>query len=112
MRNIWKGLFVGALAGAAVGLALDVMYGAGDQLAGATREARRRAPDAADWAATVTADARRALRDTDVPEQVRTLAQAIADSDFAHQVADATAGAAVTGRRVVRNAVSNMRNGR
>lgn len=56
MRNIWKGLIVGALAGATVGLAVDLLYGAGDQLASATREARRRAPDAA-------ASGRRAVRD-------------------------------------------------
>jgi hypothetical protein len=47
MRNIWKGLFVGAVAGACIGLVLDAIYGAGDQLASATREARRRVPKAA-----------------------------------------------------------------
>jgi hypothetical protein len=109
MRNIWKGLFVGAIAGAAVGLAVDLIYGAGDQLASAGREARRRAPEAADWATAVTAEARRKLRDADLPEQVRSLAQDIADSDFARQVADATAEAAVTGRKVVRTALSSVR---
>jgi hypothetical protein len=47
MRNIWKGLVAGAVVGAGVGLALDMLYGVGDQLASATREARRRAPEAA-----------------------------------------------------------------
>jgi hypothetical protein len=109
MRNIWKGLVVGALAGAAVGLAVDLLYGAGDQLASATREARRRAPDAADWAVAVTADARRRLREADLPEQVRALAQEIADSDFARQVVDVTADAAVSGRKAVRGAIRDIR---
>jgi len=103
MRNTWKGLFFGALAGAAVGLAIDVLYGAGDQLTGAAREVRRRAPDAADWAVNVTADARRRLEDADLPAQVRSLAQDIADSDFAKQVT-------VTGREAVRSAAGSVRN--
>jgi hypothetical protein len=109
MRNLWKGLIVGAMAGAAVGLAVDVLYGAGDQLAGATREARRRAPDAAEWAAKVTADARRRLTQADLPDHVRSLAQDIADSDFARQIVDATAEAAATGRKAVRTALSSAR---
>lgn len=105
MRNIWKGLFLGAITGAAIGLALDLLYGAGDQLAVATREARRRAPEAADWAAAVTTQARRRLREADLPDQVRAMAQGIADSEFGRQVTDATSEAALTGRRAVRRAL-------
>lgn len=109
MRNIWKGLFVGALAGAAVGLMVDLLYGAGGQLAVATREAGRRVPDAADWATAVTAEARRRLREANLPDQVRSFAQAIADSDVGPKVVDATAGAAASGGRAVRNRFNNVR---
>lgn len=112
MRNIWKGLFVGALTGAAVGLAVDLLYGAGGHVAAVTREAGRRAPDAIDWAAAVTAEARRRLRDADLPDQVRTLAQEIADSDFGKQVVDVTAEAAATGRRAVRDTLGTVRDAR
>src|SRR5579859_512672 len=101
MRNIWKGLVVGALAGAAAGLAVDLLYGAGGQLAAVTRGAGRRVPDAADWAVAVTGEARRRLRDADLPDQVRALAQDIADSDFGKQVVGMTAEATATGRRAV-----------
>ena len=111
MRNIWKGLFVGALAGAAVGLAVDLLYGAGGQLAAVSREAGRRVPDAADWAVAVTTDARRRLRDADLPDQVRALAQDMVDSEFGRQFVGATAEAAATGRRAVRDTLRTVRDG-
>lgn len=67
MRNVWKGLFLGAVTGAAIGFALDLLYGA-------TREARRRAPEAVDRAAAVTARARKRVRDADIGQRVRALA--------------------------------------
>jgi hypothetical protein len=109
MRNVWKGLFVGALTGAAAGLVVDLIYGAGGGLAAVTREAGRRAPDAVDWAAGVTAEARRRLRDADLPDQVRALADGIVDSDFGRQIVDVTAEAAATGRRAVRDTVTSVR---
>jgi hypothetical protein len=63
MRNIWKGLFVGAVAGALVGFAVDTLYGAGDQLASATREARRRAPDAVVTGRSAVRSAVKSVRD-------------------------------------------------
>jgi hypothetical protein len=111
MRNIWKGLFVGALAGAAVGLTVDLLYGAGGQLAAVSREAGRRVPDAADWAVAVTADARRRLRDADLPDQVRALAQDLVDSEFGRQFVGATTDAAATGRRAVRDTLRTVRDG-
>lgn len=109
MRNIWKGLFVGAIAGAAAGLAMDLLYGAGDRLTAVTREAGRRVPDALDWATAVTEEARDRLRDADLPDQVRALAHDIADSDFGRQVVDVTAEAAAVGRRAVRDTLSSVR---
>jgi len=109
MRNVWKGLFVGALAGAAAGLAVDILYGAGGGLAAVTREAGRRAPDAVDWAVAVTTEARRRLRHADLPDQVRVLAQGIADSDFRRQLVDATSDATATGRRAVRGTLKAVR---
>ena len=100
---------MGAVVGAAIGLVADMVYGVGGELAGVTREARRRAPEAMDWAASVTADARRRLRDSDLPEQARALAEDIVESDFARQVASTTSEAAVSGRRAVRTALENVR---
>jgi hypothetical protein len=112
VRNIWKGLVVGAVTGAAVGLALDVLFGAREQMVDATRAARRRAPEAVEWAAGVTAQARRRLRQADLPDQVRSLAQQIADSDVARQVGGTASGVAATGQRAVRTALESARDAR
>jgi hypothetical protein len=109
MRNTWKGLVIGAVTGAAIGLTLDLLFGAGEGVADVTRVARRRAPEAAEWATAVTAQARRRLREADLPDQVRTLAQQIADSDFARQVGDTATEVAASGQRAVRSAFDNAR---
>ena len=72
MHNSWKGLIVGGLTGAFVGIALDVFASAVEQATRGAEHARDRAPEAAEW-----------VHDSDVPERVREVAHHILGSDFA-----------------------------
>jgi hypothetical protein len=83
MRNSWKGLVVGGLTGAVVGIALDVFASALKQATRTAENARERAPEAVDWLQTVTESAAKWVHDSDVPDRVREVAQRILDSDFA-----------------------------
>src|SRR5664280_1591891 len=84
MRNSWKGLVVGGLTGALVGIALDVFASALRQATLIAQNARERGPEAVDWLQTVTGSAAKWVHDSDVPDRVREIAQQrILDSDFA-----------------------------
>lgn len=101
MRNSWKGLVVGGLTGAFVGIALDVFASAVEQATRGAEHARERVehardrtPDAAEWLQGVTERATEWVHDTDVPERVREVAQRILGSDLA-AVANVTASKVV-----------------
>ena len=83
MHNSWKGLIVGGLTGAFVGIALDVFASAVEQATRGAEHARDRAPEAAEWLQGVTDKAAEWVHDSDVPERVREVAHHILGSDFA-----------------------------
>ena len=83
MRNSWKGLVVGGLTGALVGIALDVFASALKEATLIAQNARERGPEAVDWLQTVTGSAAKWVHDSDAPDRVREMAQRILDSDFA-----------------------------
>jgi hypothetical protein len=89
MRNVWKGLIVGGLTGVAAGVILDSFAGASKKAAELGEQVREHAPDAGRWVQSVTDKAGDWLHDADVPEQARTVAQKLKDSDAAGRVADA-----------------------
>jgi hypothetical protein len=94
MHNKWKGLIVGGLTGAFVGIALDLFASAGEQATRSAEHARDRAPEAAEWLQGVTDQAAEWVRGSDVPERVKEVAQHILGSDFV-STANATASKVV-----------------
>jgi hypothetical protein len=89
MRNVWKGLIVGGFTGVAAGVILDSLAGASKKAAELGDQVREHAPDAGRWVQSVTDKAGEWLHDADVPEQARTVAQKLKDSDTAGRVVDA-----------------------
>ena len=83
MHNSWKGLIVGGLTGAFVGIALDLFASAVEQATRGAEHARERVPEAADWLQGATDKATEWVHDNDVPERVREVAQRILGSDLA-----------------------------
>jgi hypothetical protein len=83
MHNSWKGLVVGGLTGAFVGVALDLFASAVEQATRGAERARDRAPEAAEWLQGVTDKAAEWVHDSEVPLHVREMAQHILGSDLA-----------------------------
>ena len=94
VRNAWKGLVIGGLTGAIVGIALDALAAAMRQATRGAEHARERAPDALEWLQAVTERATDWVHDTDVPEKVREVSRKILESDLA-ATANATASKVV-----------------
>jgi hypothetical protein len=86
MRNVWKGLVVGAFTGVVAGYVLDTLAAASKKAQAAGANVRAHAPDAGRWLLTAKDKAGDRLHDADVPEHVRDVAQRVTDSDAAHQV--------------------------
>ena len=83
MRNVWKGLVVGALTGMAGGLAMDIAAGGRDKAGDAVSRVLDKAPSAA-RAATRKATA--VLADADLPDRVRDAADHVAGSQAAKEL--------------------------
>ncbi len=75
MRNVWKGLIVGAVTGAAVGVLLDLPARARAGGAAAAELARERGPRAAETIASAAAAGADRVRQADLPRKVREAAQ-------------------------------------
>ena len=90
MRNVWKGLIVGGFTGVAAGVILDSLAGASKKAAELGDQVKEHAPDAGRWVQSVTDKAGQWLSDADVPEQARTVAQKLKDSDTAGRVTEAS----------------------
>lgn len=96
MRNSWKGLVIGGLTGAGVGILIDGFTKAVRQAAHGAELARDHAPDAMEWLHAVTQRAEKWALDTEVPERVRHVAQRIVESDIAARLGDAASRVAET----------------
>ena len=70
MRPTWRGMIIGALAGAVVGLALEALKAMSDGAARAAHEARSQAPGVAHDAAGLAQRARQNLRGSDLAQRV------------------------------------------
>lgn len=81
MRNSWKGLAVGGLTGAFVGITLDLVASAVAQATRGAEHARDRVPEATEWLQGVTEKAAEWAHDTEIPERVRVVAHRILGSD-------------------------------
>jgi hypothetical protein len=89
MNNIWKGLVVGAVTGAAIGLSVDLLKRAGDGVAAAGQLAREHGPE---LTAAVTAAAKAGaerVREADLPAKARDAAERVRDADLPAKVRDA-----------------------
>jgi hypothetical protein len=92
MRNVWKGLVIGAFAGAAIGIALDFARAIGRkaiEVGGQTREAlRQHAPEVAEALATKAADVAQRVKQADIPGRLSEMAQHVAGSPPARAVVE------------------------
>ena len=88
MKNVWKGLIVGGLTGVLAGFILDGVARASKKAADLGDQVLEHAPEAGRWVQTVTDKAGEWLQEADVPEQVKTVAHKLKDSDAAARVAD------------------------
>ena len=108
MRNVWKGMLLGALAGAGIGLAVDALEALGAEgralgsqgIAGAkdlAQEGRAAIKEAhlPDKARDLAAQGRETLAEAELPDKVRDLAtqgrEAIADADLPDKARDLAA---------------------
>lgn len=98
MRNVWKGLIVGGLTGAMAGVILDSLAGASKKAAALGDQVLEHAPDAGLWVQSVSDKAGEWLHHTDMPDQVRAIAQKLKDSDGAHRVKELGRDVASTAR--------------
>ncbi len=80
MRNVWKGLIVGALTGMVGGSAMDMASAARRRTAEVAHDVIDKAPSVAKAATHKAADM---LHDADVPAKVRDAAVQVGDSDIA-----------------------------
>jgi hypothetical protein len=80
MRNVWKGLVVGALTGMAGGAAMDIASADRRKTAEVAHDLMEEAPSVAK---AVTDKATDVLDDADVPGTVRDVAQKVGESDGA-----------------------------
>ena len=88
MKNVWKGLIVGGLTGVLAGFVLDGVTRASKKASALGDQVLEHAPEAGRWVQTVTDKAGDWLHEADVPEQVKTVAHKLKDSDAAARVAD------------------------
>ncbi|MEO7126555.1 MAG: hypothetical protein ABI382_11645 [Nakamurella sp.] len=108
MRNVWKGLFVGAVTGAAIGLVLDLGQRLGRgaaQLAGAAGNAvREHGPEVGAAVASFAARGVEQVKDADLPGKARDLAMQLADSSVVETARDTVQSAAEFTRHVADSA--------
>ena len=107
MRNSWKGLVVGGLTGAAVGILIDGFTKALRQASHGAELARDHAPDAVEWLHAVTQRAGEWAVDADVPERVRHVAQRIVESDLAARLGESASKAAETAVERARSTIGH-----
>lgn len=89
MRNPWKGLVIGGLTGAFIGIALDGMRRAGESAQAAKDKFVERAPGAmhkaGEMASALAGQASERLREVDLRTKAEETARRVADSDLAQQ---------------------------
>jgi len=92
MKNVWKGLVIGALTGAGIGLLLDLLEALG-------RGGRKLSIQARDEASHLATVAELKVKDAELPDRAKDVAGKLADrvkdadlpdraKDVAHKVAD------------------------
>jgi hypothetical protein len=96
MKNSWKGLAVGGLTGALVGIVIDVFTKALQEAVHGAELARGRAPEAAEWLASMTHRASEWAADVDVPDRMRQVGQHLGESDLASKAGAAASKVAGT----------------
>jgi hypothetical protein len=93
MRNVWKGLMLGAVTGAAIGLTMDSGRQAGrraTELANAAgRALREHGPEVGAVVASAASRGAEQLREADLPGKARDLGARIGDSSLGDTARDA-----------------------
>lgn len=92
MRNVWKGLVIGALVGSGIGLVLDLagVIGRKAKVVGeqARESLRQHGPEVAEALAAKAADVTERVKQADIPGRVSELAQQAAESQPARAVVE------------------------
>ena len=103
MDKLWKGLIVGAITGAAIGLVVDLLGRGRDAAVHVGELAREHGPDvAAAIAGAASAGAER-LRDADLPDKLRQAAHTAATSDTAKSLRSAADSALDTAKATAKD---------
>ena len=79
MREVWKGLIVGALVGAFVGLVLEYLEAMSRGAAQVSQRAGAQAPSVAATAADLASGVAQKLRDSDLPERAAEAAKGMGE---------------------------------
>ncbi len=108
MRNVWKGLIIGGLTGAAVGLLLELLDQVKERAAAAAELAREHGPQVADALASKAAAGADRARQADLPGKLREAAQNVAASDAAQKLRQAAATAADSASEAAKSAASTV----
>lgn len=107
MNNVWKGLAIGAFVGAAVGLVLDLLRGAGKGAAAVAEMAREHGPEVVAAAASVASAGAERLREADLPDKLRQAAQAAATSDTGQKVRDVAGSTLAAGSAAAKTLIAS-----
>jgi hypothetical protein len=79
MRQTWRGMIIGALAGAVVGLALEALKAMSEGASRAAHEARAQAPGVAHEVAGLAERASQNLRSSDIADRAAHAAQRVGE---------------------------------
>ena len=90
MRNVWKGLVVGGLTGVTAGMVLDAIARVSKQALTVGDQVREHAPEAGRWQQSATDKAGEWIRDANVPDHVRSMAERVKESDATNEVKQAS----------------------
>ena len=101
MRNVWKGLVVGGLTGVTAGMVLDAFARMSEQALTVGNQVREHAPEAGRWLQSATDKAGEWIRDADVPDHVRNIAERVKESDATSQVKEVGVGVASAAKEAV-----------
>jgi hypothetical protein len=84
MRPVWKGMVLGALAGAAVGLVLEALRSISDGASRAAQEARAQAPGLASDVAGLADRASKTVRGSGIAERATSAVQRLGEQIKSH----------------------------
>jgi hypothetical protein len=107
MSNVWKGLAIGALVGAGVGLILDLLGRAGKGAVAVAEMAREHGPELAAGVASAAKAGAQRLQDAELPDKLRQAAHTALASDAVQTARDSAGSALNSATAAVKDAAAS-----